>query len=56
MDKILVLCPFCDREQRVHEEKPVVSCERCGKPFNNDLSAGKHPEEFWSNPDTSARF
>ncbi len=56
MDKITVLCPFCDREQRVHEDMPVVNCERCGKPFNTTLSDMNHPDEFWSNPDTSVRF
>ena len=56
MERIAVLCPFCDREQMVHEDREVVTCEACGRPFNNDTSGDKHPDEFWSNPDTSARF
>ena len=56
MDKIVALCPFCDREQKIEKEKHIVRCERCGRPFNNDVDAGMHPDEFWSNPDTSARF
>jgi len=56
MDKIMVLCPFCDKEQRIHTEKHIVRCERCGRAFNNNPHGDAHPEEFWSNPDTSARF
>lgn len=56
MDKIIALCPFCDSEQRIDQEKHVVKCDRCGKAFNNDIMAFSHPDEFWSNPDTSTRF
>lgn len=54
--KHLVLCPFCDNEQRVEAERHVASCKRCGKPFNSDPDMHFHPEEFWANPETSARF
>ena len=56
MDKMIVLCPFCVKEQRVGVVREIVRCERCGKPINNDIFANTHPEEFWSNPDTCARF
>ena len=56
MDKTTVLCPFCDKEQRVHMEKNVVRCGGCGKAFHTDPFGQQHPEEFWSNPDTSVRF
>jgi uncharacterized CHY-type Zn-finger protein len=54
MDKKVVLCPFCDKEQKT--EKMVISCDRCGKAFNADIYDHQHPEEFWANPDNSARF
>jgi uncharacterized CHY-type Zn-finger protein len=56
MRKSVVICPFCDNEQSVDEEKHVVTCDKCGKPFNADPFRHNHPEEFWANPDTSARF
>ena len=56
MDKSVVLCPFCDKEQRAEDEKHVVTCDRCGKAFNTDPHAHSHPEEFWANPDTSVKF
>ncbi len=56
MEKTLVLCPFCDKEQKIEHEKHVVSCSRCGKAFNADPFSHVHPEEFWANPETSVRF
>jgi ribosomal protein L37AE/L43A len=56
MDKTIVLCPFCDKEQSIRNEKQIAKCDRCGKPFNNDIFADMHPNEFWANPDTSVRF
>jgi len=52
----LVLCPFCDNEQRVEREIHISSCRKCGKPFNSDPDVHSHPQEFWANPETSARF
>ena len=56
MDKRVVLCPFCDREQKVEIGNNVVRCERCGGVFNADPYDHQHPPEFWSNPETSVRF
>jgi ribosomal protein L37AE/L43A len=56
MERKVVLCPFCDREQEIEVEKNVVRCEKCGGVFNTDPYDHEHPREFWSNPDTSARF
>jgi uncharacterized CHY-type Zn-finger protein len=54
--KQVVLCPFCDKEQHVEAEKEVAKCVKCGSAFNADIEGHAHPEEFWANPDTSARF
>ena len=57
MDKDIVLCPFCDNEQKIEDEdKHIVTCGKCGKPINIDPFRHNHPEEFWSNPHNSARF
>lgn len=56
MDRSIIVCPFCDSEQKVEAEKHIVSCGKCGKPINVDPFSHNHPEEFWANPDTSARF
>jgi ribosomal protein L37AE/L43A len=56
MEKRVVLCPFCDREQEIELEKNIVRCMKCGGVFNTDPYDSEHPREFWSSPDTSARF
>jgi uncharacterized CHY-type Zn-finger protein len=52
----VVLCPFCDHEQRAREERVVIRCERCSRAFNADIDDTEHPSEFWANPDSSVRF
>ncbi|MBN2042977.1 MAG: hypothetical protein JW754_04190 [Candidatus Aenigmarchaeota archaeon] len=52
----LVLCPHCDREQRVKINETSVKCKGCKKTFRVKKENGKHPEHFWHNPDTSHHF
>jgi len=52
----LVICPYCDTEQRVELDRPIVKCKKCGKPINIDIEDHTHPQEFWHNPDTSHKF
>lgn len=54
MDRRIVVCPRCDREQKVPLDRNVVKCG-CGSVFNVDVVDG-HPAEFWQNPDNSHRF
>jgi hypothetical protein len=54
MDKRIVICPKCDKEQKVPLHKNVVKCS-CGGVFNVDV-VEEHPSEFWQNPDNSHRF
>jgi uncharacterized CHY-type Zn-finger protein len=56
MDRSVVMCPFCDKEQEAEDGKHVIVCGQCGKPFNADTYGHAHPDEFWANPETSARF
>lgn len=55
MDKRIVICPKCDREQRIPLDRNIVRCKKCGYAFNVDLD-DKHPEEFWHNPDSGHKF
>lgn len=52
----LVICPHCDKEQRVGIDVAVTKCRRCRKGFNIDVGDSAHPQEFWHNPDTSPAF
>ena len=52
----LVVCPFCDAEQRVLLDTGMVRCKNCGQVFEIEEEFTEHPEEFWHNPDNSAVF
>jgi len=52
----LVLCPFCDNEQRIALHKTSVVCSRCGEVFEIEMEDCNHPPEFWHNPHTSHSF
>lgn len=51
----IVLCPFCDTEQRVLLEEGIIKCRKCGQIFEIGEEFSEH-EEFWHNPDNSAIF
>ncbi len=55
MEKRIVICPKCDKEQRVPVDKNVVRCKKCGFAFNVDTD-DRHPHEFWHNPDSGHKF